>query len=96
MKKYKYILAISLLSLIAVVSSCNGFLDEKGFILCVPNTKDRRKKNIYLTEKAYDIRRRMEADRRKMERKLTLRMTKKEIDVLKKSLDKVLYNIAEP
>lgn len=71
-------------------------LDEKGFILCVPNTKDRRKKNIYLTEKAYDIRRRMEADRRKMERKLTLRMTKKEIDVLKKSLDKVLYNIAEP
>ena len=29
-------------------------LDEKGYILCVPNAKDKRKKNIYLTEKAYD------------------------------------------
>lgn len=71
-------------------------LDEKGFILCVPNEKDRRKKNIYLTEKAYDIRKRMEADRRKTEKKLTLGMTKKEVEALKKGLNKVLYNIAEP
>ena len=34
-------------------------LDEKGYILCVPNANDKRKKNIYLTEKAYDIQRRM-------------------------------------
>ena len=33
-------------------------LDEKGFILSVPNEKDKRCKNIYLTEKAYDIQRR--------------------------------------
>ena len=39
-------------------------LDEKGYILCVPNANDKRKKNIYLTEKAYDIQRRMESDRR--------------------------------
>lgn len=71
-------------------------LDEKGFILCVPNEKDRRKKNIYLTEKAYDIRRRMEADRKRTEKKLTLGMTKKEVEALKKGLNKVLYNIAEP
>ena len=46
-------------------------LDEKGYILCVPNAKDKRKKNIYLTEKAYDIQRRMEAERRKLDRELT-------------------------
>ena len=46
-------------------------LDEKGYILCVPNAKDKGKKNIYLTEKAYDIQRRMEAERRKLDRELT-------------------------
>ena len=43
-------------------------LDEKGFVLCVPNAKDKRRKNIYLTEKAYDIQRRMELDRRKLDK----------------------------
>ncbi|SHJ34185.1 MarR family winged helix-turn-helix transcriptional regulator [Hespellia stercorisuis] len=71
-------------------------LDEKGFILCVPNATDKRRKNIYLTEKAYDIQRRMETDRRKTERMLTIGMTKKEVDALKKGLEKVLYNISEP
>lgn len=71
-------------------------LDEKGFILCVPNTADKRKKNIYLTEKAYDIQRRMEADRKKMDRQLTRGMTKKEVDAVTRSLAKMLYNIAEP
>lgn len=71
-------------------------LDEKGFILCVPNATDKRRKNIYLTEKAYDIQRRMEADRKKMDREMTRGMTKKEIDVLNRGLDKLLYNIAEP
>lgn len=71
-------------------------LDEKGFILCVPNTADKRKKNIYLTEKAYDIQRRMEADRKKMDRQLTRGMTKKEVDAVTRSLAKMHYNIAEP
>ena len=54
-------------------------LDEKGFVLCVPNAKDKRRKNIYLTEKAYDIQRRMELDRRKLDKQLTRGMTKREI-----------------
>lgn len=71
-------------------------LDEKGFILCVPNAVDKRKKNIYLTEKAYDIQRKMEANRRKLDRELTRGMTKKEIAALTRGLEKMLYNIAEP
>ena len=71
-------------------------LDEKGYILCVPNAHDKRKKNIYLTEKAYDIQRRMEADRRKLDRELTRGLTKRELEALRKNLEKLLYNIAEP
>ena len=71
-------------------------LDEKGYILCVPNANDKRKKNIYLTEKAYDIQRRMENDRRKLDRELTRGMTKREITALRKNLEKLLYNIADP
>ena len=71
-------------------------LDEKGYILCVPNAHDKRKKNIYLTEKAYDIQRRMEADRRKLDRELTRGLTKREVEALRKNLEKLLYNIAEP
>ena len=71
-------------------------LDEKGYILCVPNARDKRKKNIYLTEKAYDIQRRMETDRRKQDRELTRGMTKREVESLTKNLEKLLYNIADP
>lgn len=71
-------------------------LDEKGYILCVPNASDKRKNNIYLTEKAYDIQRRMESDRRRMERELTRGMTKREVDALRRNLEKLLYNIADP
>ena len=71
-------------------------LDEKGFILVVPSDKDKRCKNVYLTEKAYDIRKRMEMDRKKLDKMLTLGMTKKEIEALDRMLNKVLYNIAEP
>ena len=52
--------------------------------------------NIYLTEKAHDIRRRMEADRKKVDKRLTIGMTKKEVQALRKMLDKVLYNVADP
>lgn len=71
-------------------------LDEKGFILVVPSNKDRRCKNIFLTEKAYDIRRRMDADRKKLDKMLTLGMNRKEVQALEKMLGRVLYNIAEP
>ena len=71
-------------------------MEEKGFILIVPNASDKRKKNIYLTEKAYDIQRKMDADRRKLDKRLTIRLSKKEIEVLGRGLEKVLYNISEP
>ena len=71
-------------------------LDEKGYVLIIPNAKDKRKKNVYLTEKAYDIQRRMEADRRKMDREMTRGMTKKEIAALNRGLEKMLYNISDP
>ena len=71
-------------------------LDEKGFILVVPSTTDKRCKNIFLTEKAYDIQKKMEAGRKKSDRALTRGMNKKEIRALEKALEKVLYNISEP
>lgn len=71
-------------------------LDEKGFILSVPSGKDKRCKNIYLTEKAYDIQKRMEVHRKKLDKMLTLGMTEKEAEALYKMLNRVLYNIAEP
>ena len=71
-------------------------LDEKGFILSVPSTTDKRCKNIYLTEKADDIQKKMEASRKKSDRQLTMGMTQKEVQALKKALEKVLYNISEP
>lgn len=71
-------------------------MEEKGFILSVPNASDKRKKNIYLTEKAYDIQRKMDADRRKLDKRLTIGLSKKEIASLSRGLEKVLYNISEP
>ena len=68
-------------------------LDEKGFILSVPSARDKRCKNIYPTEKAYDIQRRMEMDRKKLDKMLTLGLTKKETAALERLLDKVLYNM---
>lgn len=71
-------------------------LDEKGYVLCVPNEEDKRKRNIYLTEKAYDIQRRMEADRKKLDKRLTMGLTKKEVAAVTRALEKMLYNIADP
>lgn len=71
-------------------------LDEKGFVLCVQSASDKRCKNVYLTEKAYDIQKKMESDRKKLDKRLTIGMTKKEVAALRKGLEKVLYNISEP
>ena len=71
-------------------------LDEKGFVLVVPSNKDKRCKNVFLTEKAYDIQRRMELNRKKIDKMLTLGMNKKEVAALEKMLKRVLYNVEEP
>lgn len=70
-------------------------LDEKGFVLCVPNTADKRCKNIHLTEKAYDIQKKMEADRKQMDKALLRKMTKKEIETFWKLIMKVADNVAQ-
>ena len=70
-------------------------LDEKGYVLIEPNAKDKRKKNVYLTEKSYDIQRRMEADRRRIDKNLTLGMTRREVQALQKMLNRVLYNVSD-
>ena len=69
---------------------------EKGFILAVPSNQDKRCKNIYPTEKAYDIQKKMDNYRKKIDRRLTIGMSKKEIAALEKMLDRVLYNISDP
>lgn len=71
-------------------------LDEKGFVLCVQSPTDKRCKNIYLTEKAFDIQKKMEYDRKRLDKRLTIGMTKKEVEVFRRGLEKVLYNISEP
>ena len=71
-------------------------LDEKGFVLCVQSPTDKRCKNIYLTEKAFDIQKKMESDRKRLDKRLTIGMTKKEVEVFRRGLEKVLYNISEP
>lgn len=71
-------------------------LDEKGFVLCVQSPTDKRCKNIYLTEKAFDIQKKMESDRKRLDKRLTIGMTKKEVEVFSRGLEKVLYNISEP
>ena len=50
---------------------------------------------MYLTEKAYDIQRRMEADRRRIDKNLTLGMTRREVQALQKMLNRVLYNVSD-
>ena len=71
-------------------------LEENGFVLIVPSNKDKRCKNVYLTEKSYDIQRKMDMERKKLDKMLTLGMTKKEIAALEKMLARVLYNVEEP
>lgn len=58
--------------------------------------KIKERKIFTLREKAYDIQRRMEAERRKLDRELTRGMSKREVDALMRNLEKLLYNVADP
>lgn len=71
-------------------------MEENGFVFMAPSVKDKRCKNIYLTEKAYAVQKKMVADRKKIDKKLTLGMNKKEIEGFHRLLDKALYSIIEP
>ena len=65
-------------------------LEEKGFILTVVNTKDRRRKNIFLTEKAHNIRKKMENEHRHIEGNVTGKLTKRERETLRRLLGKMV------
>ncbi len=68
-------------------------LDEKGYVLIVPNNQDRRKKNVHLTEQAFDMQRKIDNIRRKMDRSLLRGMKKRDADCVQRYLEKMLYNI---
>ncbi len=70
-------------------------LEENGFLFTVPNGADKRKKNIYPTEQAFAVKRKMDMARRKINKNLTIDMTKKEAEALEKMLDRVLYNVKD-
>lgn len=78
------------------VTGILGRMEEKGFVMILPSEKDKRCKNVYLTEQAFDIEKKMEAVRRKIDKNLTLGMTRREVEALQKMLNRVLYNVAEP
>ncbi len=68
-------------------------LDEKGYILVVPNMQDKRKKNVHLTERAYDMQKRIDQGRKKVDKALLRGMRKNEVICLQKYLERVLYNM---
>lgn len=70
-------------------------LEEKGFILTVADAKDKRRKNIFLTEKAHNIQKKMEAEHRRIERKVFRHLTSKERAALRRQLEKIVGNAEE-
>lgn len=70
-------------------------LEEKGFILTVADAKDRRRKNIFLTEKAHNIRKKMETEHRRIEKKVFRNLTAKERAALRRQLEKIVGNAEE-
>lgn len=70
-------------------------MEEKQFVEISENGEDKRRKNIYLTENAYDIRRKMERERRKVEQKLVEDLSEEEKDQAQILLKKIFLNIEE-
>ncbi len=70
-------------------------LDEKGYVLVVQSTQDKRKKNVYLTESALKMQKRIEGSQRKMEKLLFRGMKKQEIECMRRYLYKMLRNVED-
>lgn len=68
-------------------------LDEKGYVLVVQNSSDKRKKNIHLTEQFYSMERKIVMSKKKMEKDLLRGMKKNEVESFRKHLEKALHNI---
>lgn len=68
-------------------------LESKGFIRSETDAKDRRIKNIYLTEKESQVRDHMERSRSEIEARLTSNMSAEQVDQLKSLLELVYQNL---
>jgi DNA-binding MarR family transcriptional regulator len=70
-------------------------MEEKGFIQCEVNSKDKRFKNVFLTPKAQTIENFLREDMECMDKLLVKNMSEKETQILRVLLFKVLENITE-
>ncbi len=70
-------------------------LDEKGYVLIVPSNQDKRKKNVYLTEQAYRMQKKIQQNCKSVDKQLFKGMKKTEIVTLQRHLNKILQNIEE-
>ena len=70
-------------------------MEEKEFIQCVVNSKDKRFKNVFLTEKAQIIEKNLQENMEYMDKLLVKNMSDNEIQMLRILLCKVLENITE-
>ena len=92
-KIVKYRVVIFVLGLLLLIPSAMGYLKTRvnyDILYYLPDNIETI--DVYKRQ----IQKRMEADRKKIDKRLTLGMNKKEVAALEKMLDRVLYNIAEP
>ena len=68
-------------------------MEMKGFVSCSKNCDDKRQKNISLTEKALELRKRINVRLTQMEDRLVDGLTKDERLMLNELLDKVYNNV---
>lgn len=68
-------------------------MEGKGYVQCVCDESDRRKKNIYITEKGIAIHNHINSVIMKTEEQLVKGLTNEEQELLKKLLTHVLNNI---
>lgn len=70
-------------------------MEEKHFVEMVNSSEDKRCKNIHLTQNAYELKKKMEKEHRRVEKMLLEGMEPEEKDALYRQLKKALENIVE-
>ena len=71
-------------------------MTKQDKINLLANIYEKNENKLINILKMEDIEKKMEAARRKVDKNLTLGMTKREVQALQKMLNRVLYNVAEP
>jgi DNA-binding MarR family transcriptional regulator len=70
-------------------------MESKGFLQSEKNAADGRCRTILLTQKAYEVKRRMEESKRKVDCRLVNGLSKCEIDTLSLLLGRIYRNLQE-